>query len=544
MKRQGPAERKRRDRVRAQRKRDAESPSERASRNLKAKMRARAFAASERPPDPAAQAVGTPVVEWIERLVVASGPLAGKNFKLGQWQRQFVEAATGGNHTMSILSTGRKSGKTALVALIALAYLIGPLNRQNWAGIAVSLTARHSRLLLRAIKQIAAASDLSIRTVATEARGARGALLETLSADKATGIGSDADLVLVDELGSFQEGARDLWQNSTASVSARAGSVLVISTRGGGPLLEEIIDTPDPDTHLQLYTAREGAALDDESSWYAANPSLGTIKSLEYMRKRSREVLANPAGQAGFMSSELNQPFEPTRRLVVSLAAWKDCVTADLPERRGPAVVGLDLGGAASMTALAVYWYETGRLESWAAFPAIPDLAARGKADGVGQRYETMQRRAELTTFEGRITPISAFLLEAMERLQDVDVACLLADRFKANELLDVLSQTGCYWPPVFRGMGFKDGSEDVQAFQKAVIGGKVAVAPSLLLESALADSAVVTDAAGNSKVDRSKSNSRIDALSATILAVAEGERMAAAPVQLAPAQMVVAHAE
>ena len=87
------------------------------------------------------------------------------------------------------------------------------------------------------------------------------------------------------------------------------------------------------------------------------------------------------------------------------------------------------------MTALAVYWYETGRLESWAAFPAIPDLAARGKADGVGQRYETMQRRAELTTFEGRITPISAFLLEAMERLQDVDVACLLADRFKANEL-------------------------------------------------------------------------------------------------------------
>ena len=187
MKRQGPAERKRRDRVRAQRKRDAESPSERASRNLKAKMRARAFAASERPPDPAAQAVGTPVVEWIERLVVASGPLAGKNFKLGQWQRQFVEAATGGNHTMSILSTGRKSGKTALVALIALAYLIGPLNRQNWAGIAVSLTARHSRLLLRAIKQIAAASDLSIRTVATEARGARGALLETLSADKATG---------------------------------------------------------------------------------------------------------------------------------------------------------------------------------------------------------------------------------------------------------------------------------------------------------------------------------------------------------------------
>ena len=349
-------------------------------------MRARAFAASERPPDPAAQAVGTPVVEWIERLVVASGPLSGKNFKLGQWQRDFVEAATGGKHSMSVLSTGRKSGKTALVALIALCYLTGPLNRENWAGLAISLSARHSRLLLRSIRQIASASDLPITTVATEARGARGALLETLSADKATGIGSDADVVFVDELGSFQEGARDLWQNSTASVSARAGSVLVISTRGGGPLLEELLENRDSETHVQLYTAQEGSALDDENAWFAANPSLGSIKSLDYMRKRSREVLANPAGQAGFMSSELNLPFEPTRQLVVSLGAWKCCVLPadDLPPRRGPASVGLDLGAASSQTAIAIYWHQTGRLESWAAFAATPDLAARGKADGVG----------------------------------------------------------------------------------------------------------------------------------------------------------------
>ena len=44
MKRQSTEERKRRDRVRAQRKRDAESPSEHAARNLKAKLRGRAFA--------------------------------------------------------------------------------------------------------------------------------------------------------------------------------------------------------------------------------------------------------------------------------------------------------------------------------------------------------------------------------------------------------------------------------------------------------------------------------------------------------------------
>ena len=36
------------------------------------------------------------------------------------------------------------------------------------------------------------------------------------------------------------------------------------------------------------------------------------------------------------------------------------------------------------MTAAAVYFVDTGRLETWAAMPSIPSLADRGQADGVG----------------------------------------------------------------------------------------------------------------------------------------------------------------
>ena len=48
----------------------------------------------------------------------------------------------------------------------------------------------------------------------------------------------------------------------------------------------------------------------------------------------------------------------------------------------------------------------------------------------------------------------------------------------------------------------------------------------SLLLRSAFADAIVVIDHAGNSKITKSKSLSRIDAACAAVLAIGEGSRL------------------
>jgi hypothetical protein len=49
-----------------------------------------------------------------------------------------------------------------------------------------------------------------------------------------------------------------------------------------------------------------------------------------------------------------------------------------LPPRAGAVVIGVDLGGSASMTAAAFYWPETGRLECLGWFPSKPSLLHRG----------------------------------------------------------------------------------------------------------------------------------------------------------------------
>ena len=97
------------------------------------------------------------------------------------------------------------------------------------------------------------------------------------------------------------------------------------------------------------------------------------------------------------------------REVIVTVDNWQACVWVPPPPREGPVAVGFDLGGAASMTAFAAYWPETGRLETRGAFPANPGLDARGRTDGVGDRYMRMAGRGEIRTYPGRVTPVGRF---------------------------------------------------------------------------------------------------------------------------------------
>lgn len=99
------------------------------------------------------------------------------------------------------------------------------------------------------------------------------------------------------------------------------------------------------------------------------------------------------------------------------------------------------------------------------------------------------------------------------------------------------MAAAGIRAPVVFRGQGFRDGGQDVEAFRKAVFDGDVCTRPSLILRSAAADALVVLDDAQNAKLTKARSLGRIDAIAASILAVAEGARRKAAPTRKARAQ-------
>jgi phage terminase large subunit-like protein len=92
------------------------------------------------------------------------------------------------------------------------------------------------------------------------------------------------------------------------------------------------------------------------------------------------------------------------------------------------------------------------------------------------------------------------------------------------------MERAGVNCPVIWRGMGFRDGGEDIERFRRAAFDGMVRSKPSLLLQSAFADAVCLRDPANNLKLAKARSKGRIDAVAATVLAVAEGARITARP--------------
>ena len=477
--------------------------------------------------------------DWIEALKVPSGPLRGQPFRLPDWQRSFLDDALAPGVREAGLSVSRKSGKSHLIGALLLAHLAGVLNRPLWRGVVVSLTGALAVELRMAIEQLADASGLAdqieVRRSPFPGRviGLQGSELTILASDKATGHALGADLAVIDEAGLLQEDRRYLWQAVYSSTSGRDGRCIYISIQGDSPMFRELqARQGQPGIVWHQFTAPEGCDLDDEAAWHAANPGLKDgIKSLGYMKDAAQRALANPSDAAGFRAHDLNQPQSPTRETLCAVEDWRKVEVGG--ERLGPAYLGVDLGGSSSMACASSYWPESGYLQVWGAFPGVPPLLARSRADGMGETYLEMERRAELKVYQGlRVTPVDEFLFDVQAHLDGVDLRLIGGDRYRGEEFTDVIERAFPGVPIETRGVGRgSDGSSDIRSFQKVVYSGKLRANESLMMRSAIAESEIIRDSNGNAALNKSRARGRIDALQASVIAVGMGEREHSKPV-------------
>lgn len=487
-------------------------------------------------PDVPEDAVGA-FVGWAQgNLRVPTGPLASKPFVIPSWQESFLRAGSGAGIVEAGLSVARKNGKSGLIAAWLLAHVAGPLLRPGWRAVVVSLTGNLAKELKDAMEQTAIASGIekvSFLKTPPPGRvlGPHETRIDFLAADRATGHAVGADLAVIDEAGLMPESQRPLWNAVLSCTSGRNGRLMAISIRGDGPMFGEIADRAnDPGVHWTEYAAREDCSYDDVTEWHKANPGLADgIKSVRYMEHMSRRAMVNPKDAPSFAAYDLNQPQEPSRELILTPAQWLECVCEELPERDGPVAVGIDLGGSASMTAYVAYWPLTGRLEALGAFPSIPDLRIRGEGDGVGGLYKRMFEREELIMTEGRVVDVALFVDRLASDIAGEKVIALGCDRYRKQEFMESIAKAGVLsWPLVFRGQGHSataDGSTDVRSFQRAVLEGHVKTKRSLVMEAAIANSAIARDASGNPKLDKAKASGRIDALQAGVISIGIGMR-------------------
>lgn len=496
---------------------------ERAKRH-RAKRRAEKAAALPPCPDPPRDPVAA-LADWSrENLVIPPGhPAAGQPMELPPFAVNFLREGWAAHE--SALCCARKNAKSAICAVLILGFLAGPLRSAGWRGAVCSISKEKAGELRRQIVEIAEASGLEgIRIRRSPYPGAiEGAsgTFETLSADRGAGHASGFDLVLIDETGLLPERARELLAGLRSSVSARGGRVVHLSIRGDSPLYREVLANPATVAHV--YAAPDGCDIDDRAAWAAANPGLGTIKQLSYMEAECQRVKGAPGDEPSFRAFDLNEALDPTREMICTPAELRACFVEEPPARAGPCFVGFDFGEATSGTAAVAIWPQTGRVETWLSFGDRPSLKERGRRDD--SNYVEMEKRGELRTFPGRIVRPAEFLRAVADDLAGVHVLEAAADSYKDSEAMDFLDLAGLRWRIQFRRVGAgKDGGKDVRAFQRLVHQARFRMVENLSVATAISKATVRRDSNGNPGLEKSGDRSRIDVLSAFIIAAGLSE--------------------
>lgn len=494
-------------------------------------------------------------IGFLETLKIPEGKLAGQPLVLAEFQKRFVRGALADGVMVGVLSIGRGNAKTALSAGLSLGALMGVWDDQPKREIIFAARNRdQARIAFQFLVGFIEGLPEGEQELFTIRRGSKleveysgngGGLARCIAADGKSILGGAPTLAVLDERAAWERAKGDDLENAILSgLGKRNGRALIISTSAPDDTntFSRWLDEPPPGSYVQEHRPDFGLAADDLDSLLIANPGAveGIGASPDWLVSQARRAIARGGSAlSSFRNLNRNERVsEDSRNVLVTVDEWLSGEVApeELPARDGPCILGVDLGGSRSMSAAAVYWPRTGRLEAVGTFPSSPGLADRGAADAVSGRYVEMADRGELFTLGGNTVPPGPWLAEVVRRF-DIMPTCIVGDRFRHAEFAEAMAKAGLgHVPFVWRGFGWKDGSEDIERFRRALFDGEIKTLPSLLLRSAMSDAVVLVDPANNSKLAKARSLGRIDATAAAVLAVAEGKRLVGRMPKEAPA--------
>ena len=487
------------------------------------------------------QATADEVIRWMETLKITEGPLAGTDFHAMPFQRQFVRGIMEPGVKEGALSVARWNGKTTLVGALGAAAFVGPLAVQRGQTTIVAsslgqakIAFDHARYFLEPTfeKEPRRYRLIDNNHACSMSDRETGSVLKAIGSDGKRAHGLAPVMLILDEPAQWPVNFGGKMHAACVSALGKqpTARMMAVGTRSDDPLhwYSRMLNG-GPGIYAQLHAAAKGSDEFSDKSMHDANPGFSHMSHMQTEYKRLREkAKSDPLALATFRALCLNMGTSDvdTFEAIVSSENWSACEVPIAPAREGPVFVSFDLGGSASMTAASSYWPETGRFEVRGAFPAEPNLAKRGAADGVGDRYLNMQGLGELRVYPGKVTPVGRFLAWVAESLKGEQVELVIADRYRQSEAEQAMASAPVRWEMEWRAVGAgSDGSADIRGFQSEVLDAHLQLAPSLLMSSAIAESKVGRDTNGNERLDKRRSNGRIDAVQAGVLAVAAGRR-------------------
>jgi len=463
--------------------------------------------------------------------MVPEGASVGEPIKLANFQRRFILEVFDNPHgtRRAYLSVGRKNGKTALIACLLLAHLVGPEARLNSQIVSGALSRDQAALVFNLAAKIVQLSPELSKIVRIVPSGKRliGLPMNTeykaLAAEGKTAHGLSPVLAILDEMGQVKGPQNDFVDAITTSQGAHENPLLiVISTQAPTDAdlmsiwLDDAVRANDPSIVCHLYAAPDDCELQDRKAWKAANPALGLFRSEQDVEEQAKQAARMPSTENTFRVLTLNQRRNMTAAFV-SPGIWKAC-NVEPGEPRGIIYGGLDLSATTDLTAFVMAARLDSVLHVWPYFwmprESVYEAARRDRAP-----YDVWVRDGLLRTTPGKVIDYAFVARDIGEITAGLDVAKIGFDRWRMDRMNLALEVQGVDLPLEPFGQGFKSMSPALDALEADLLQARVAHGGHPVLSMCAANAVAVSDPAGNRKLDKVKATGRIDGIVALAMA-------------------------
>ena len=468
------------------------------------------------------------IIQFIERFLrVPEGKDVGKPIVLAEFQKRFLTDVFDNPHgtRRAILSMGRKGGKTALIAAILAAFVVGPEARQNAVLVSGALSREQASLVFRLCCLMLQQSPELAPLIRIIPSGKRiiglpmGTEFRAMSAEAKTAMGASPLLIIGDEWGQVRGPQSDFIDSLLTSQGAHENPLqIIISTQAASDAdwlsvqIDDAMASKDPRIVASVYTAPAGCDLMDESAWRAANPALGLFRSEDDLREQMTQAQRMPSMENSARNLLLNQRVS-TDSPFVSPDVWKACGGPVLPFD-GPVWAGLDLSARLDLTALVLVGQVEGVWQVvpyfWTPEQGLADRARRDRAP-----YDVWHRQGLLRTTPGASVDYAHVASDMLQIFDGINLVACAFDRWRINELQRELDRLGAELPLVEWGQGFASMAGALDALECELLNGRIAHGGNPVLTMCAANAVIVKDPAGNRKLDKSRATGRIDGMQA-----------------------------
>lgn len=492
------------------------------------------------------------VIAFLQFLPITKGIRARKRMKLLPDQREFIEAVygrtkKGGRRLISVAikSAPKGNGKTGLCAGLALCHLLGPEAEQRGEVYSASIDGVHAgklyaemEAIITRVKPFAARVNAQRfrKSIEVLEGDGEGSIFEALSADGRKAQGLAPSLWIYDELAQVKD--RELLDNLLEGMSKRNEALgLIISTQAPddkhplSELIDDALTGADPTNYVHLIAAPEDADPFDDEVLRSVNPAWGHFLDLDDLQKSRERARRIPAFEPAFRNLRLNQRVDAREEeRIVTAAVWKlGAMPVDREALRGRrCTAALDLSGKHDLTSLTLVFPDDDPEPTFDILPFFwtPEGQLEGRRPSERDRFREWINAGYIEAIPGPTVRFAFIARKLVELSREFEILRLGYDRWRIDDFRQDLLDVDANFPVPLEpfGQGFKDMGPAVEWFAELALTGRLRHGGHPVLTAAVAGAILVSDPAGNHKIDKPRSTKgsvvRIDGAVTTAMAL------------------------